>query len=89
MGTRGERKALFAKLFLSQVYFFVPEAEAGIFVFTVDGMMDCWHLTLKELIDALYVCGECLKLGGEKCVDFIYSVLTHSNKGDSPMKQCA
>lgn len=67
----------------------VPGAEAGIFVFPVDRMMDCWHLTLKELIDALYLCGECLKLGGVKCVDFIYSVLTHSNKGDSPVRQCA
>lgn len=69
--------------------FFVPGAETGIFVFIVDRMMDCWHLTLKELIDALYVCRECLKLDGEKCADFIYFVLTHSNKGDSLMKQGA
>lgn len=68
--------------------FLIPGAETGIFVFTVGRMMDCWHLTLKELIDALYVCRERLKLDGEKCADFIYFVLTHSNKGDSPMKQC-
>lgn len=66
--------------------FFVPGAEVGIFVFIVDRMMDGWHLTLKELIDALYVCREHLKLDGEKHADFIDFVLTHSNKGDSPMK---
>lgn len=69
--------------------FFVLGAETGIFVFIVDRMMDCWHLTLKELIDALDVCRERLKLDGEKCADFIYFVLTHSNKGDSPVKQGA
>lgn len=51
--------------------------------------MDCWHLTLKELLDALYVCKEHLKLDGEKCVDFIHYTFPPSNKGDSPMQQCA
>lgn len=52
-------------------------------------MMDCWHLTLRELIDALYVCKDYLKLDGEKCGDFIHFALAASNKGDSSMKQCA
>lgn len=69
--------------------FFVSGAETGIFIVIIDRMMDCWHLTLKELIDALYVCKEHLKLDGEKCVDFIHLTLPPSSKGDSPMKQCA
>lgn len=69
--------------------FFVSGAETGIFIVIIDRMMDCWHLTLKELIDALYVCKEHLKLDGEKCVDFIHFTLPRSSKGDSPMKQCA
>lgn len=69
--------------------FFVSRAETGNFIVIIDRMMDCWHLTLKELIDALYVCKEHLKLDGEKCVDFIHFTLPPSSKGDSPMKQCA
>lgn len=51
--------------------------------------MDCQHLTLKKLIDTLYVCKEYLKLDGEKCVDFIYFALAPSRKGALPMKHCA
>ena len=48
-------------------------------------------IDLKGLIDSLCVCvcNEHLKLDGEKCVDFIYFAPVTSNKGDSPMKQCA
>lgn len=54
---------------------FVPGTETGIFTFIIDRMMDCWRLTLKELIDALYVCKDHLKLDGTKCVDFIHFTL--------------